>query len=726
MADQNPTPQNGNPPATLTLDAPVPNASNTQGVKPDGGILGQAAMGALKSATPPPQTLTLDEPVQTEAEPTLDQLQAYARQLGLPVERAAGLAPAYKEAVAKQKISQQESAEGKFGEPQHGVIANTGIGVLKGVGQTVSGTASLLEKVPGVRDIPVIKNLATESQNGDYQQHGVAQNLGGGLESIGEFLAGDEVLKGLTVAKRLGLASKVAELAENSPRLKAALEVGMDAMRQGTVGGAQTLAHGGTAGEAAGVGAFTGTVSAAAGGLGMGMKAIYDAVASNSPEAISAALEGARQEGSNLADKIAGQSVGVQGDEGVIQALKDAKTQMSVDYTHGIANILKQMPDMPINLWKSPVQTVAKDILEKGGLQLPQETTAAFQAAIPEEMKAVQPLLKILTTGLGTGQGLTYTAEQFLDMRQAVGKIINDFGESSSVGRSMYRVKNAMDDTFETAAQEAGKPKIAKALQQTRAAYGEQLASFERNTIQKLAYGQPDAVANLIMGGQERIANAHALRSLIGIQNMNKVEGQMIKQMLLKSDVKGTFNPQVFIRSFNSLGPEVQKAFWGSELPQIQAFTNEISKLPLTEGGPYQRMAHYLEHRGTFGLIENAMGLVGAGAGGYEAYKHLGSLGTMGMVVAGAFLLHSPATLKVLTDIAASGAKVAVPVAAGAAQQIVSDSNQNTPTISDSHLHARASDGSEFLIPKEQVARAKEVDPGMQLLQQAGEDKNAG
>src|SRR5690242_8083583 len=47
---------------------------------------------------------------------------------------------------------------------------------------------------------------------------------------------GDEALKGLALADKLGMAQKAATLAQNSPRLKTALEIGMDAIRRGAVG----------------------------------------------------------------------------------------------------------------------------------------------------------------------------------------------------------------------------------------------------------------------------------------------------------------------------------------------------------------------------------------------------------------------------------------------------------------------------------------------------------
>jgi hypothetical protein len=102
------------------------------------------------------------------------------------------------------------------------------------------------------------------------QTQGAAETVGAGIENLGEFVSGDAALKGLSLAKKLGLAQKVAELTEQSPRLAKAVEIGMNALRTGTVSGAQEAAHGGSLGDvatAATIGAGSSGLSEATGEL---------------------------------------------------------------------------------------------------------------------------------------------------------------------------------------------------------------------------------------------------------------------------------------------------------------------------------------------------------------------------------------------------------------------------------------------------------------------------
>ena len=127
--------------------------------------------------------------------------------------------------------------------PVGNAVAQTGIGFAKGAGNTVENTVGKL--IPG--QAPTNDELAS---NNGWQSAG---KIG---ENILEFMTGDEALKGLSLSSKFGLASKVAELAETSPTLAKAIDIGLNAIRQGTVSGGETLAKGGTGADAleAGVG----------------------------------------------------------------------------------------------------------------------------------------------------------------------------------------------------------------------------------------------------------------------------------------------------------------------------------------------------------------------------------------------------------------------------------------------------------------------------------------
>ena len=113
--------------------------------------------------------------------------------------------------------------------PVAGVLSGVGAGVFK----TAQGVENLVNKaLPSSMQLPAIPASL-------MQQNTTAEKVGGGLESIGEFIAGDEALKGLDLAGRLGLSAKVAQIAQQSPRLQRAIEIGMNALRSGTVGATQ-------------------------------------------------------------------------------------------------------------------------------------------------------------------------------------------------------------------------------------------------------------------------------------------------------------------------------------------------------------------------------------------------------------------------------------------------------------------------------------------------------
>ena len=68
-------------------------------------------------------------------------------------------------------------------------------------------------------------------------------------ENLMEFVLGDEALKSLSLAEKLGLATKIAKLAETHPVVAKLIGAGLRATRTGAVSGAQEAAHGGDTGD---------------------------------------------------------------------------------------------------------------------------------------------------------------------------------------------------------------------------------------------------------------------------------------------------------------------------------------------------------------------------------------------------------------------------------------------------------------------------------------------
>lgn len=695
---QSAPPSQSSLPPGFVLDQP-----QSQGVKPDGGVLGQAALGALAGSVP--------------NEPTLAQLQKYAQQIGVPVERAPELAGAYKDAVAKQQEAQNQPAE----YTKQNIAENIGEGALKGTGQTVSGLAGIAEKIPGVGDIPLVKHLAEESKTGDYQTHGIAQATGNIAENILEFFGGDEALKALGVADRFAHAAKFAKFLEESPRAAKAFEIGMAALRQGTVAGAQTIAKGGTGKEAAGTGAITAGVAGIFGGLGIAGDALYDAVASRQPEAIAKAYADAASQGHQLADEIAGKTLGGQKASAleVEDLLNKAEDQMHSEYQHGLVNLSQEAGAISIPTGGTDLQDLTKEMTEVGDLTPKQETALQIN--------------KIATGG-------DFTWDEMIGLRKNISAMARRLPYDSPLLRDLSAMRAEVDKTTQSALDMSGKSDLAKTFSDMRTTYWEKSNAFRNRTVRALTGQDPDSLATTLLSGNSKISALNQLQKLIGTDAMQPVEGALLQHIVDVSS-KGTegFNPRTFIRQFNNLNPEVRQTIWGKNLPAVEQLFQTVKNLPL-DTGKWGALAGYMEHRAVFDIALRGAGL-GALAGGLVGAEKSSSstgieLGQTAAILGALLLFHSPRLLKTANAILQGTAKAAPAVTSGVAQEInksepknktenlpsENPESENMLTKPENHVHIRNSEGNEFMIPKNQMDRARQIDPGLQLLKESGQE----
>ncbi len=143
-------------------------------------------------------------------------------------------------------------------------LGNAVIGVGKSALGTVAGTDEWARK-----HLPAFFTNSNfgfgppadlEQQKQLMTTHGTAQSVGAGVETLGEFLLGDEALKGLALSERFVRASKAAKVIEESPLLTRVVNAGVRALRGATVGGTQAGLKTGDANDAA--------TAAVAGGVG--------------------------------------------------------------------------------------------------------------------------------------------------------------------------------------------------------------------------------------------------------------------------------------------------------------------------------------------------------------------------------------------------------------------------------------------------------------------------
>lgn len=171
---------------------------------------------------------------------------------------------------AAKGLQQEQSVDPNNASGARGVA----VGVGKGMTETGKDALNLAGKIVGQ------SNAGDDATNPlgagpiDTDAANTSQSIGKMGETIAEFALGDEALKGLSVAKKLGIASKIADIAESSPTLAKALDIGLNAVRQGTVGSTQEAVRGGTAGESLEAGAGSAAGGAALDAIGRGMDAI--------------------------------------------------------------------------------------------------------------------------------------------------------------------------------------------------------------------------------------------------------------------------------------------------------------------------------------------------------------------------------------------------------------------------------------------------------------------
>jgi hypothetical protein len=172
-------------------------------------------------------------------------------------------------AAQPQQSTGNEIAQG-FGGAAAETLARAGelgskIPLVKEAASKVGDILGLPKFSPNAPSNP----YKTVEAEGKQAQEGTAGAIGGGLEGIAEFVMGDEALKGLSIAKKLGIAQKVAKLAEEYPTIGKILGT---AVRTGSVGTTQAVAHGATPTEAL----ETGAIAGATGGLAEGATKAID------------------------------------------------------------------------------------------------------------------------------------------------------------------------------------------------------------------------------------------------------------------------------------------------------------------------------------------------------------------------------------------------------------------------------------------------------------------
>ena len=123
------------------------------------------------------------------------------------------------------------------------------IGAAKGVGETAHTIGRLINAATGDNISWLPKSM---KQPGELESSNAGESVGKIGESIAEFALGDEALKGLSIAEKLGVAQKIHELAQQSPTLAKLITYGLNVVRGGATGAAAGGLHEGVQGAETG------------------------------------------------------------------------------------------------------------------------------------------------------------------------------------------------------------------------------------------------------------------------------------------------------------------------------------------------------------------------------------------------------------------------------------------------------------------------------------------
>jgi hypothetical protein len=438
-----------------------------------------------------------------------------------------------------------------------------------------------------------------------------SQLMGYGGESLMEFLAGDEALKGLSLGKRLEAMSGLTKLLEQSPRTMNAVRMGATVAKILTDAGVNTA----QASTLVGLQTFLRGEGA--------KKALSDAIhtaeiAGPFSVAASTAAEGASYlgKGAESYQRVSDLAKNAEPKEEVVQSmsnrLKAAEKQMHDEYESGFQNIAERTQGQTIPSTHTPLATAAREalgnpinetdpfmssIMRKGGNKLNPEVqellTELSTGVSADEQKAFEDAQRTagrpVPTGIigADGQPITraaeaptaptphdYTGDQLVKIRQKIRALSDqfDYGDvNSRVLRSLIssygdRI-SPLDQTLGQLAGQTHDEGLVNDYMQMRKMYMEKHSAFDNPVIDKLRDGKVGDAAkdfvNITRSGAatpttgKAYLNLRDLRTLIGDDGV-KAFGQQVRGTIMRDSVtpKGDFDPDKFIYTMSRFDPD--------------------------------------------------------------------------------------------------------------------------------------------------------------------------
>lgn len=561
-------------------------------------------------------------------------------------------------------------------EPGQGLPHNVVTGMEKGAADTLSDASQLAGKAAdklGLRNKSLTdtitgqqRGIFGEAPTGDETKtQGFEESvLGYGGESLVEFLAGDEALKGLSIAERLSKVASVMKIFENSPRLVNALKMGasagkamgelspeeralvqksplltrligagMDAVRAGTVQGGQTFVHtkgdvGESVKDALTMAGTSGVIGGVTGTAGHILKKAGDTASKVGELSDKAEAAASREE---VANKLA-------------KNIDAAKDELHQKYEAGINDLKKRLKGVNVDYEGSPLHKAAQDLTNQGEAEA-KPLDEAFSQARPGSKKVNDMVDKLANPGAEEEEEaaadewvdangvkhteppapkeeqppITMNVDELIERRQLLGQRMRKLGYATSedrADRDVYRsLIQGIDDTIGKLAEKSGDQSVVADYDALRTAYRSKINLFDDPVIEKIREGKVDDAAKqfvavqkadsaLPSGGKVRY-NTEVLRQILGDDGLKSFGKDVFGSMMKDSFENGKFNPAKFAKSWNRIADETK-----SDLFDINAANNGLNALAKDA-----KSAAVLQHLSRAGILAG----VGGAAGHFSA-----------------------------------------------------------------------------------------------------------
>ena len=541
-------------------------------------------------------------------------------------------------------------------------------GALEGAGEgvfsTLAGAKNLANKALGTNFNPTIDGHTLDELSGENEAKRPEEKFGYGGETLGEFLLGDEALKGLSQSDKLLQAAKTMKILEKSPKTMAALKIGAealksnpalkigaDALRSGAVQGAQTYVRTGGDTEQALHDAKT--------------MAIVGGVGSAVGQAAGKFIKGAGEAGEtvqNLSDRA--ENVPSKQDiaDNLHNAVKDSKEDLHNRYEATVNDIKSKLSDADNVVKGGPISRKAEELIAE---PVPAEHPAVSGAKDISRDKLDGKVVDLLTL-LKNGGTLDSAAEEqamsaedkafdrlaheeagtkpptadeikakmkplapwnidnLIEFRQAIRKAASDYQPGDVNARTLKAMLEPVDAEIDTLAQKVGDTDSLEKYKEMRDEYRQKIGLYDKPEIANVLNKGGDAskwstknIEDTFLKSKGAVDKINNLKTVLGDQEMNKFTNNVFSDLLKDSEVHNHFNPDNFMRKMEAYSPENLQAFFGDKGISDADFQTLMKDTKAATA--YQKIAR-------------AMGLtaVGAGVGGHLG----GGIGTMlGLII---------------------------------------------------------------------------------------------